>query len=51
MLTVSTIGLVAYFVLFRERLRSRGQLKTVAAAAAVGATVALALTLIREHWL
>jgi hypothetical protein len=26
---VSVIGLITYFVLFRERLRSRGQLKTV----------------------
>ena len=51
MLVGSAIGLVAYAVLFAERLRSRGWVKTlvpVAVAAALGAAIALALS--RGHW-
>ena len=47
MLVGSAIGLVAYTFLFRERLRSRGWLKTAAipatAAAVVGAVIAIVL--------
>ena len=46
MLVVSVVGLIAYFMLYGERLRSRGQLKMVAIAAAVGAVVAVALSLL-----
>lgn len=52
MLVGSAIGLVAYAVLFRERLRSRGWLKAVVipitVAAVVGAAIAVALS--RGHW-
>ena len=51
MLVGSAVGLVAYAVLFRERLRSRGWVKTVvpvAVAVALGAAIALALS--RGHW-
>jgi hypothetical protein len=52
MLVGSAIGLVAYAVLFRERLRSRGWLKAVVipvvAAAVIGAAIAVALS--RGHW-
>jgi hypothetical protein len=47
----SVIGLVAYAVLFRERLRSRGWLKVVipvTVAAVLGAAIAVALK--RGHW-
>jgi hypothetical protein len=50
MVTVSVIGLIAYFFLFGERLRNRGQLTMVklvlAASFALGAAVAAALWLI-----
>jgi hypothetical protein len=49
MVAVSVIGFIAYFVLFRERLRTRGQLKTVAVAAALGAAIAAALSLVSWH--
>jgi hypothetical protein len=52
MLVGSAIGLVAYAILFRERLRIRGWLKTVvipiAVAAALGAAIAVALS--RGNW-
>jgi hypothetical protein len=51
MLVGSAIGLVAYTLLFRERLRSRGWLKAVVipvtAAGLLGATIAFVLT--RAH--
>jgi hypothetical protein len=49
MVAVSVIGLIAYFVLFRERLRSRGQLKTAAVAAGLGAVIGAALSLAYWH--
>jgi hypothetical protein len=52
MVAVGIIGLPAYVVLFRERLRSRGQLKPfvviAAVSIAVGAAIAAALLLV--HW-
>ena len=45
MVVVSVVGLIAYCVLFRERLRSRRQLKTVAVAAGLGAVIGAALSL------
>jgi hypothetical protein len=51
MLVGSAVGLVAYAVLFRDRLRSRGWLKIVVpmtAAAVTGAAIAIALSW--EHW-
>jgi hypothetical protein len=45
MVAVSVVGLIAYFVLFGERVRSRGQLKTVAVAAGLGAVIGAALSL------
>jgi hypothetical protein len=52
MLVGSAIGLVAYTLLFRERLRSRGWLKAVVipvtVAAVLGAVIAVALS--RGHW-
>jgi len=53
MLVGSAVGLVAYTVLFRERLRSGGwiKLKTVVAvalAAAVSAAIAVAVS--QGHW-
>jgi hypothetical protein len=55
MLAVAAIGLPAYFILFRERLRSRGQLKAAAVIAVVGiaagSVVAFGLSmLVRGHW-
>jgi hypothetical protein len=47
MLVGSAIGLVAYVVLFRERLRARGWLKVIipiTAAALFGAAIAVALS-------
>jgi hypothetical protein len=54
MFAVGIIALIAYFVLFGERLRSRGQLKTLAIIATVsivvGAAVAFGLAmLLRAH--
>ena len=46
MLVVSVAGLLAHFVLYGERLRSRSQVKTVAPALAVSASVATALSLL-----
>ena len=52
MMAASVIGLIAYFVLFGKRLRSRGQLKllsvTVVVAAMLGAALSIWLT--RGHW-
>jgi len=52
MLVGSVIGLVAYAVLFRQRLRSRGWLKAVVipvtVTAVLGAVIAVALS--RGHW-
>jgi len=54
MVAVSVIGLVAYFFLFGERLRNRGQLKIVTVVSAVSfalaAALAAALWLIGNHW-
>jgi hypothetical protein len=53
MVVVSLIGSIAYFLLYRDRLRSRGQLKTAALvvtiSCALGTAVAIALRLIRGH--
>jgi hypothetical protein len=52
MVAVGVIGVPAYFLLFKERLRSRGQLKPIAilmaVSMAVGAAAAFALS--RLHW-
>lgn len=52
MVVVGVIGLPAYFLLFKERLRGRGQLKSaallMAVSMAVGAAAAFALSLF--HW-
>ena len=54
MVAASLIGLIAYFLLYGERLRSRGQLKTavllVALSCVLGAAVTVALWLMRSHW-
>ena len=48
---ISAIGFVVYFMLFRERLRQRHLLKTAALATIVGATVAIAVSLLsRWRW-
>lgn len=44
MLVASVIGLVLYFALFGQRLRSRHQLMLVALAAGLGAVLAAVLT-------
>ncbi len=53
MVAGSVLGLLAYFVLFGERLRRRGQLKlaivTVAVSAAIAVAMAFALPLIRGY--
>jgi hypothetical protein len=46
MLVGSAIGLVAYTVLFRERLRSRGWLKAVVIPATVAAALAAAIAVV-----
>jgi hypothetical protein len=52
MMAVGLIGLPAYFVLFKERLRSRGQFKTMAIIVAVSFAVAAlaAAVFSRIHW-
>jgi hypothetical protein len=51
MVAFPVIGLIAYFVLFGERLRSRGQIQIAAIATAVGVAIAVALSLVgRGHW-
>lgn len=49
MLACSAIGLVLYFILFRERFRDRLLLKTAALAAIVGAVIAVAVSLL-SRW-
>ena len=50
MVAASILGLIAYLVLFGERLRSRGGLKIITVAVIVGAiAVGVALLLTRGH--
>ena len=53
MVAVGVIGLPAYFLLFKERVRSRGQLKPaailVAVSILVGAAAAFALSRLHGH--
>lgn len=52
MLVGSAIGIVAYAVLFRERLHSRGWLKAfvIPATFALAVGTAIAVALSRGHW-
>ncbi len=49
MMVVSIIGIIGYLLLFQERLRSRGQIKTMVVVASTSCAVALVLGLV--SWL
>lgn len=51
MLAGAIVGGMAYFLLYGERLRSRGKLKIVALAAAAAVLVAFALALVLRELL
>ena len=54
MAAVAVIGIIAYLLLFGERLRTRGQTKSLravfAASFAVSLVLVLAYWLFRSHW-